>query len=75
MYFTLVDHCKQVCHVLYVLSANEDAIKEHHKVSNKFLRELITKLPQAAFVLLSLILQRQTLWFSVQKMCCNFTVV
>lgn len=52
---------------LYVFSANEDAIKEHHKVSNKFLRVLITKLPQAAFVLLSLILQWQTLWFPVQK--------
>lgn len=66
MYFTLDDHCKEVCNI-YVLAANVDAIKEHHKASNKFRRELITKLPQAAFVLLSLILQCQTLWSSVQK--------
>lgn len=47
--------------------ASGDAIKERHKVSNTFLRELITRLPQAAFVLLSLILQCQTLWFFCPK--------
>lgn len=54
-------------YAISLLFANEEAIKEHRKVSDTFLRKLITTIPQAAFVLLSLILQCQTLWFSVKN--------
>lgn len=56
-----------------------DAIKEHHKASYKFLRELITKTPSGSFCAF-------VFWFcnakhnaslskKKKKMCCNFMVV